>query len=70
MVCPYRHVSDYTELTDAERVELGELTATAMRVSREVAGPHGFNLGMNQGEVAGAGIARAPAFSGAARSMN
>jgi HIT family protein len=57
LVCPYRHVSDYTELTDAERVELGELTATAMRVSREVAGPHGFNLGMNQGEVAGAGIA-------------
>ena len=45
------------KLTDAERVELGELTATAMRVSREVAGPHGFNLGMNQGEVAGAGIA-------------
>ncbi len=32
LVCPYRHVSDYTELTDAERVELGELTATAMRV--------------------------------------
>ena len=57
LVCPYRHVSDYTELTDAERVELGELTATAMRVSREVAAPHGFNLGMNQGEVAGAGIA-------------
>ena len=57
LVCPYRHVSDYTELTDAERVELGVLTATAMRVSREVAAPHGFNLGMNQGEVAGAGIA-------------
>ena len=57
LVCPYRHVSDYTELTNEERVELGDLTATAMRVSREVAGPHGFNLGMNQGEVAGAGIA-------------
>ena len=57
LVCPYRHVSDYTELTGRERVELGELTATAMRVLRGVSGPHGFNLGMNQGEVAGAGIA-------------
>ncbi|MDN5963034.1 MAG: HIT domain-containing protein [Actinomyces sp.] len=57
LVCPYRHVSDYTELTGPERVELGELTATAMEVERAVAHPHGFNLGMNQGEVAGAGIA-------------
>ena len=57
LVCPYRHVSDYTELTDEERVELGNLTAMAMRVTREVASPAGFNLGMNQGEVAGAGIA-------------
>ncbi|QWW20452.1 HIT domain-containing protein [Schaalia sp. 19OD2882] len=57
LVCPYRHVSDWTELTQAERIEVGELTATAMRVLREVAQPHGFNLGMNQGEVAGAGIA-------------
>lgn len=57
LVCPYRHVSDYTELTEAERVELGELTVQAMRVTRQVAAPHGFNLGMNQGDVAGAGIA-------------
>ena len=57
LVCPYRHVSDYTDLAEDERVELGELTATAMRVLREVSGPQGFNLGMNQGEVAGAGIA-------------
>lgn len=57
LVCPYRHVSDYTELTDEERTELGALTARAMRVTRAVARPQGFNLGMNQGEVAGAGIA-------------
>ncbi|MBU4335439.1 MAG: HIT family hydrolase, partial [Actinobacteria bacterium] len=48
---------DYTDLTPAERVEIGELTATAMRVERAVLAPMGFNLGMNQGEVAGAGIA-------------
>ncbi|WP_159807284.1 HIT family protein [Cellulomonas citrea] len=57
LVCPYRHVADYTDLTDAERVEIGELTATAMRVERAVLTPMGFNLGMNQGDVAGAGIA-------------
>ena len=57
LVCPYRHISDWTEATEAERVEIGELTATAMSVLRSVSHPHGFNLGMNQGEVAGAGIA-------------
>jgi ATP adenylyltransferase len=57
LVCPYRHVSDLTELTDDERDEVGALTATAMRVLRAVSAPHGFNLGMNQGAVAGAGIA-------------
>jgi ATP adenylyltransferase len=57
LVCPYRHVADLTELTDAERDEVGVLTATAMRVLRAVSAPHGFNLGMNQGAVAGAGIA-------------
>ena len=57
MICPYRHVSDYTELTQDEVLEVAELTRTAMTVIREVSGPAGFNLGMNQGEVAGAGIA-------------
>ena len=57
MVCPYRHVADYTGLTAAETVELAEVTRTAMRVIRSVSSPHGFNIGMNQGGVAGAGIA-------------
>jgi ATP adenylyltransferase len=57
LVCPYRHVADYTELTEDEVLEVAELTRTAMRVVREVSGPDGFNLGMNQGAVAGAGIA-------------
>ncbi|WP_167148671.1 HIT domain-containing protein [Actinomyces sp. ZJ308] len=57
LVCPYRHISDWTEATAVEREEIGELTATAMSVVRSVSHPHGFNLGMNQGEVAGAGIA-------------
>jgi len=57
MVCPYRHVADYTELDDAEFAELADLSRTAIRVLREVSSPHGFNLGLNQGAVAGAGIA-------------
>ena len=57
LVCPYRHVADYTELTEAEVLEVAEITRTAMRVIREVSNPADFNLGMNQGQVAGAGIA-------------
>ncbi|MFT4108088.1 HIT family protein [Propionicimonas sp.] len=57
LVCPYRHVSDYTELTGPEVAGIAELTRQAMTVLRKVSHPAGFNLGMNQGEVAGAGIA-------------
>ena len=57
MTVPYRHVPDYTDLTVAETAELGAFTQRAMRTLRSVMGPHGFNLGMNQGVVAGAGIA-------------
>ncbi len=57
MVVPYRHVPDYTDLTVAEVAELGSFTQTAMRVVRSVSGAHGFNVGMNQGSIAGAGIA-------------
>ena len=57
MVCPYRHVADYTELDEAETMEVAEFTKTAMRTVRAVSAAHGFNLGMNQGAVAGAGIA-------------
>ena len=57
MICPYRHVADYTDLTEEETAELARLTQAAMRVVRSVSGAHGFNIGMNQGAVAGAGIA-------------
>jgi len=57
LVCPYRHVADYTELDEEETAELAAFTRKAMRVVRHTSSPHGFNLGMNQGAVAGAGIA-------------
>jgi ATP adenylyltransferase len=57
MVVPFRHVADYPDLTPEETAELAELTQTAMQVLREASGAQGFNIGMNQGIVAGAGIA-------------
>ncbi len=57
LVVPYRHLSDFTELTVAESAELTLLTQEAMATLRAVCGPDGINLGINQGEVAGAGIA-------------
>jgi ATP adenylyltransferase len=57
LVCPYRHVADYTDLTEDEVKGVALLTQQAMQCMRDVSSPHGFNIGMNQGEVAGAGIA-------------
>lgn len=57
LVCPYRHIATYDLATPEEVDEIGSLTQTAMRVLRTVSRNDGFNIGMNQGEVAGAGIA-------------
>ena len=57
MVVPYRHVADFTDLKDDETTELSAFTARSMTVLREVSNAQGFNIGMNQGSVAGAGIA-------------
>ncbi len=57
LVCPYRHVSGYVDATQDEVREIAELTRQAIRTLTAVSSPAGFNVGMNQGEVAGAGIA-------------
>ncbi|MFI8631998.1 HIT family protein [Microbacterium sp. NPDC077663] len=57
LVCPYRHFATYDDATPEEVAEIGALTQVAMRVLRTVAKCDGFNLGMNQGAVAGAGVA-------------
>jgi ATP adenylyltransferase len=57
LVCPYRHVPQYTDLTAAEVAEFGRFTQLAVLALRGSFGPHGFNIGMNQGAVGGAGIA-------------
>ena len=57
LICTYRHVADLTELTESERNEIYSLTSEAMTVLRKVSGAKGFNLGMNQGAISGAGVA-------------
>jgi ATP adenylyltransferase len=57
MAAPYRHVGDYQELTAEELAEIMAFAGTAIRALQETSAPHGFNLGMNLGQVAGAGIA-------------
>jgi ATP adenylyltransferase len=57
LVCPYRHISTYDLATPEEVAEIGAITQQAMKVVRAVSKAHGFNIGLNQGEVAGAGIA-------------
>ena len=57
LVCPYRHISTYDEASAAEVAEIGLLTQQAMKILKQISHAHGFNIGMNQGEVAGAGIA-------------
>jgi ATP adenylyltransferase len=57
LIVPYAHVSDLDiaakEITD----EMMDLTKLAQKALREVYQPHGFNLGMNLGRAAGAGVA-------------
>ena len=57
LICAYRHVADLTELTQEEREEIFALTSHAMTTIRKVSQPEGFNLGMNQGAISGAGVA-------------
>ncbi len=57
MVVPYRHVADYTDLTVNETAELALYTKLAMTALRTASQAQGFNIGMNMGQVAGAGIA-------------
>lgn len=57
LVCPYRHVSLYVDLTDEETTEFTDLTKQALHALEQASAPMGYNLGINQGPVAGAGVA-------------
>lgn len=57
MVAPYRHTADHAELSAAEVQEMHQLLVLARDVLQETLSPQGFNLGMNLGLAAGAGVA-------------
>lgn len=56
MISPYRHVPSIEELEEPALLELMTLSKRTLAALREVYGPEGFNLGINQGKVAGAGF--------------
>jgi ATP adenylyltransferase len=56
LVVPYRHVALYDEATTDETAEIAALTQVATRTLTAASGAQGFNIGMNQGAIAGAGI--------------
>ncbi|QHI70403.1 HIT family protein [Tichowtungia aerotolerans] len=56
MVCPQRHIADFSELTQEEDLEMCELTRRAIAALRNAMQPEGFNIGTNLGSAAGAGL--------------
>jgi ATP adenylyltransferase len=56
MVVPNRHVGEFEEVVDDELLALQRLVVLAMRALREEMQPHGFNIGLNLGRTAGAGL--------------
>ena len=57
MVVPYKQVADFDSLTDEELADLWKLTRRCVNALKQVMKPDGFNVGLNLGKVAGAGIA-------------
>ena len=56
MVIPYREVPDFDSLVDDELLELMKLVNRCKKALSRTMQPHGFNIGVNLGKVAGAGI--------------
>lgn len=56
MVAPYRHVADLDALTAQEALDAWALVNQSVRALKRAYEPHGFNIGVNLGRVAGAGL--------------
>lgn len=56
LVLPVRHTGELEDLTAEENAALSSLLQRSVRALREQAQPHGFNIGLNLGRIAGAGI--------------
>lgn len=56
MIAPYRHVPSIEDLTDDELFETSKLAVFSLKILKKTFSPHGFNIGINLGQVAGAGV--------------
>ncbi len=56
LIAPYRHTGDLDDLTSSEMLEMMELLRMARAALTESVRPHGFNVGLNLGRAAGAGL--------------
>ncbi|TAN61122.1 HIT domain-containing protein [bacterium] len=57
MICPYRHIKDLSDFKKSEILDFFALADRAQKSLKKALNPDGFNLGINMGKVAGAGIA-------------
>ncbi len=57
LIAPYRHVDGLEKLTAAELHEHADITKKCIQILKKAFNPSGFNIGVNMGQVAGAGIA-------------
>ena len=56
LIAPVRHIPDIEEASDEEMLEMSKMVREAQKVLRLAINPHGFNVGMNFGRCAGAGL--------------
>lgn len=56
LIAPFRHVATLNDLTEEELYELFNTTRKTVNALQEIYNPHGYNIGINIGRVAGAGV--------------
>ncbi|MFQ5544055.1 MAG: HIT domain-containing protein [Nitrospiria bacterium] len=56
MIVPYRHTADFVSLTDSESLEMMKMISRSVQALKAALYPDGFNVGVNLGKIAGAGI--------------
>ncbi|MBU4305998.1 MAG: HIT domain-containing protein [Candidatus Omnitrophica bacterium] len=56
LIAPFRHVAELDKLNGEEKLELLDLVIETTKILKAILKPHGFNIGMNVGKTAGAGI--------------
>ncbi len=56
MIAPYRHIANLQDLSDGEVTDHFNLVKKSLALLKEILNPDGFNIGLNIGKVAGAGI--------------